>query len=162
MRVSSGIRTQSMPDTNTSGGKWTTSDSNLVLIIATPAYDSSNQYIPNPAGGIFNNEIVYYADGNKLYKRYLAPSGSTGNRIKTSCPPTAASATCPEDVLLTTHFKDLSFIFYDQDNALIPQPTGDASLARSVEFRIDMEERAFGSIVRYNNKIRMTMRNNQL
>jgi type II secretory pathway pseudopilin PulG len=161
LRVSSGIRTTSLPDANATGGQWTTSDTNLVLIIASPAFDSSNEFISDPSGGVYNNEIVYFAQGSKLYKRFLTPSGATGNRTKTSCPAATSSATCPEDVLLTEHFKALSFKFYNQDNSLIVSPTPITN-ARSVEFKIDMQEKAFGSIVTYNNKIRMTMRNNQL
>lgn len=165
LRISSGIHATSMPDSNVLGGgsAWSTSNANLVLIIATPAVDINNNVLFNTAAGSpYMNELVYYASGGKLYKRYLADATAAGNRYKTSCPPASATATCPSDVLLSDHFKDMTFQFYDQDNVLINQATGDITKTRSIELNIDMEHTTFGQIVTYNNKIRMTMRNNQL
>lgn len=165
LRVSSGVRSVSMPDSYVLGGgsNWSTSNSNLVLIIATPAVDSSNQVLFNTAAGAPHmNELVYYADGTNLYRRQLADTSATGNKYKTSCPPANATATCPQDALLTNHFKTLSFKFFDQDNNLISETTGDITQARSIELTIEMEHKTFGETVKYTNTIRMTMRNNQL
>jgi hypothetical protein len=108
------------------------------------------------------NEMVYFASNGSLYRRQLADSNAIGNKYKTSCPAANATATCPQDALLTNHFKSLSFIFYDQDNVVIPQSTGDITKARSIELTSEMEHKTFGETVRYTNKIRMTMRNNQI
>lgn len=167
LRVSSGVRTNSRPDANVIGGgsNWSTSNANLVLIIATPAVNVDNEILfDTSAGAPYMNEIVYFATNGQLFKRYLADDTAIGNRYTTSCPPAIADASCPADVLLSTHFKSMDFSFYDQDNVLIdpgaPDPTpNDIALARSIELNIDMEHKTFGQIVLYNNKIRMTMRN---
>ena len=165
LRVSAGIRATSMPDSHVVGGgaSWSTNNDNLVLIVATPAVNSANDLIFNEsAGEFYMNETVYYAEGNVLYKRMLAAPGATDNKYKTSCPPSAATAACPSDVVLSQHFKDMRFNFFDQDNLTLAQTIDSIPLARSIELNIDMERKVFGSPVTYNNKIRMTMRNNQL
>lgn len=160
LRVSSGIRdTNANPDPNTPPGGWTTSNAALVLILATPALDGNNDFVHSPVTGqAYLNEIVYYAQGSRLYKRYLIPSGSDadGNRFRTSCP--TLSSTCAQDVLLSEHFKSLDFTFYDQNNSITTTLTD----ARSIILNISMEEKAYGNNVTYNNAIRMTLRNNQL
>lgn len=165
LRVSSGVHTTSKPDTYVLGGgtNWSTSNSNLVLIIATPATDASNNVIyDTTAGQPYLNEFVYFADGGNLYRRHLADNSAPGNKYKTSCPVANSSASCPADALLTNHFQSMTFIFYDQDNIIIPESTGDISRARSIELTINMEYRTFGQPVKYTNSIRMTLRNNQL
>lgn len=165
LRVSSGVRATSMPDAYVLGGasNWSTSNSNLVLIIATPAVDSSNNILFNTsAGAPYINEMVYFANNGSLYRRQLADTNATGNKYKTSCPAANASASCPQDALLTNHFKSLSFTFFDQDNVVIPEATGDITKARSIELKIEMEHKTFGETVHYSNTIRMTMRNNQI
>ncbi len=163
LRISSGVRASSMPDSNVVGGgsNWSTSNANLVLIIATPAVDVNNNIIFNTTAGMpYMNEIVYFATNGKLYKRYLADSTAPGNRYVTSCPHAVASATCPEDSILSDHFKNMSFVFYDQDNAIINQSiVADIPKARSVKLDIVMEHKTFGQTVTYNNNIRVTMRN---
>jgi prepilin-type N-terminal cleavage/methylation domain-containing protein len=165
LRVSSGVRAVSRPDSYVLGGgsNWSTSNSNLVLIIATPAVDVDNNVLYDTSAGTYHmNEIVYFAANGNLYKRQLADDTAVGNKYKTSCPPANATAVCPQDALLTNHFKSLSFRFFDQDNVEIPEATGDITQARSIELTIEMEHKTFGETVTYTNTIRMTMRNNQL
>lgn len=156
LRISSGVRgNNTVTDPNAPGGAWTTSNDDLVLIISMPVVDSSNQYIIDPVtGGPFQNEFVYYAVDGTLYKRYLA-AATPGNMYKTSCPPAIANASCPADVVLSKHFKDLSFVFYDQDDNV----TTDLAAARSIKLDIEMEQAAFGRKINFSNSIRMTMRN---
>jgi type II secretory pathway pseudopilin PulG len=157
LRVSSGIRdSNTITDPNGPGGGWTTSEASLVLIISTPVMDSSNNFVVDPnTGNPYQNEIIYYATNNTLYKRYLADSAAPGNQFKTSCPPALATDTCPADVVLSKRFKDMTFVFYDQDDAVTTTLTS----ARSVKMTIDMEQDAFGQTVGFTNNIRMTMRN---
>ncbi len=165
LRVSSGVHAVSQPDAYVLGGgtNWSTSNSNLVLIIATPAVDVNNNVLYDTAAGQpYVNELVYYASNGTLYRRQLADSDATGNKYKTSCPPANVTSTCPQDALLTNHFKALSFRFFDQDNVEIPEASGDITRARSIELTIDMVHKTFGETVTYTNSIRMTMRNNQL
>lgn len=165
LRISSGVRATSKPDANVLGGgpNWSTSNANLVLIIATPATDNAGEVLFDESAGMpHQNEYVYYATDNRLYRRILADDTAPGNRYTTSCPPVAASATCPQDALLTSNFKNMSFRFFDQDDTEINQSTDDITEARSIELTIEMEQKTFGETVTYTNAIRMTMRNNQL
>lgn len=156
LRISSGVRSSNQ---NGIAGEWTTSNASLVLIIASPALNSNGQFVTNSTTGErYINELVYYASGNKLYKRYIVPAGSVadGNRNQTSFTP--GSGNYPEDVLLSSNFKSLSFVFYDQDNNV----TTTLADARSIALTINMEQAAYGTSVKYNNTIRMTLRNYQL
>lgn len=157
LRTSSGVRdSNTISDPNAPVGGWTTGNENLVLIISTPVLDNSNNFVINPlTGDPYQNEIVYFASDGKLYKRYLANSAAPNNRFKTSCPINLATAICPEDVLLSSNFKDMSFIFYDQDDA----ETTVLTSARSILMTIQMERQMFGQIVDFENKIRITLRN---
>jgi type II secretory pathway pseudopilin PulG len=157
LRQSSSIRTSNAnPDTNAPGGGWTTSNSSLILIISTPALDSSNNFIMNPDTGYpYSNEIVYFANGNNLYKRYLASSSATGNTRQTTCPTASASSSCPPDILMSSNFKDMNFIFYDQDDAV----TTSIPDARSIKLFIQMQRQTFGKALQFDNNIRITIRN---
>lgn len=157
LRVSSGVRdSNAVFDTNAPGSGWTTSEASLVLIVATPVIDNSNEYvISSVTGEPYQNEIVYFASDGVLYKRYLADTTAPGNRFKTSCPAAFASASCPADVVLSDHFKDMAFVFYDQDNTL----TTTLAEARSIQLTVQMEQRTLGQTIAFENNIRITLRN---
>jgi type II secretory pathway pseudopilin PulG len=157
LRQSSAIHQSNQnPDTNAPGGQWTTSNSNLILIISTPALDSSNNFILNPSTGYpYENEIVYFTSSGRLYKRYLANSAASGNSRKTTCPQASATSSCPPDILMSSNFKTLSFVFYDQDDAV----TTNVTTARSIKLLITMERRSYGKTLTFDNTIRITMRN---
>jgi hypothetical protein len=148
--------TNANTDPNAPAGGWTTSNASLVLIIATPVIDTTNNFVINPSTGEpYQNEIVYFANGNTLYKRYLADINAPGNRFKTSCPAALATAACPADVKLSNAFKTMNFTFYDQDDA----QTTDLSAARSINMTIHMEHKTFGDTLTFTNNIRITLRN---
>jgi type II secretory pathway pseudopilin PulG len=155
LRQSSAIETSNaISDANAPGGAWTTSNSNLILIISTPALDSSNNFIINPSTGYpYQNEIVYYASGTKLYKRYLANPSATGNTRKTTCP--TATVGCPADILMSSDFKTLNFVFYDQDDNV----TTTIPSARSIKLLLQMQRKTYGKTLTFDNTIRITMRN---
>ena len=155
LRQSSSIRTSNAnPDANAPSGGWTTSNANLILIISTPALDSSNNFITDTNTGYpYQNEIVYFASGNQLYKRTLANQNATGNTEKTTCP--TATASCPADILMSSNFKTMNFIFYDQDDAV----TNSIPNARSIKLLIEMEKGVYGKTINFNNDIRITIRN---
>lgn len=157
LRISSSIRANnSIADANAPGGSWTTSNSNLILIISTPAVDSSNGFIIDSLSGYpYQNEIVYFASGDTLFKRVLANPSASGNRFKTTCPAALASSACPGDVVMSDNFETMDFKFYNQDNNL----TTDLTLARSIEMSIDMQRQSFGKEIVFNNNIRITLRN---
>lgn len=157
LRVSSGVRDQNtVADANEPAGGWTTSNAALVLIISTPALDNANEYIIDTlTGDPYQNEIIYFANNGVLYRRILANSSATGNRFKTSCPENLATAACPADVKLSTNFKEMNFVFYDQDDVL----TTTLADARSIEMEIQMEQKTYGYTINFQNDIRITMRN---
>lgn len=157
LRQSSSIRTNnSNPDANEPAAGWTTSNNDLILIISTPALNSDNDFIVNTdTGNPYQNEIIYFADGNNLYKRTLANASATGNTEKTSCPSAQVTASCPADILMSTHFDDMNFTFYDQDNAV----TNDIPSARSIQLNIQMERQSYGKALTFDNNIRITIRN---
>lgn len=157
LRVSSGIRaTNAISDPNAPVGGWTTSNANLVLIISTPVTTTTNVFVIDTATGEpYQNELVYFVANGQLYKRFLANADAVGNRFKTSCPPALATATCPADVMLSSHFKSMSFVFYDQDDAI----TTTLSTARSIKMSLQMEDKTFGRVVTFSNNIRITLRN---
>lgn len=157
LRQSSSIRTSNAnTDINSPGGGWNTSNSNLILIISTPVVNSSNTFVINPlTGDPYQNEIVYFNASGKLYKRYIAASGATGNTRKTTCPASSANSACPPDVLLTDNFKSMSFTFYDQDDAI----TASIPDARSIKLLVSMERKAFAKTLKFDNTMRITIRN---
>lgn len=157
LRVGSGVRSSNtITDANAPVGGWTTSNASLVLIIATPALDTSNNFIVDSStGDPYQNEIIYFAQNGILYKRLLANSSATGNRFKTSCPVSLATASCPADVELSDHFKDMNFVFYDQDDVVTTTLTS----ARSIKLQIQMEQKTYGYTISFENNIRITLRN---
>ena len=156
LRTASAIRTTNLvTDANNPGG-WSTDEDSAILIVATPAEDTSGEYIFNgDTGDYYQNEIIYFAEDNTLYKRQLADTSAPDNTGATNCPEDQASATCPADRIVSGDFSDLSFTFYDQDDAL----TEDPNLARSVAISIYLEKKIYGQTVSTNNNIRMTLRN---
>ena len=157
LRQSSSIRTSNAnTDANAPGGGWTTSNSSLILIISTPALDSSNNFIiDSDTGNPYQNEIVYFASGNNLYKRFLGNTAAVGNTRTTTCPQASSSPSCPPDILMTAHFKALDFVFYDQDNTV----TTTIPNARSIRLFIQTERKTYGKTLTFDNNIRITIRN---
>lgn len=157
LRTSSGVNaSNTISDPNEPAGGWNTSNVNLVLIIATPALDASNNFIINTGtGDTYQNEIIYYASGKTLYKRTLANASAAGNTTRTSCPAALATASCPADAKLSDNFNNLSFVFYDQDNNV----TTSLPAARSIKMTILLRKIAFGRTIGFDNNIRITIRN---
>ncbi len=156
LRYGAGVRqTNTVSDPNMPGG-WNTSNTNFVIIIAVPAVDASGQYIINPdTGNPYNNELVYYRQQTRLYKRTLANTAALANKARTSCPPASATETCPSDRLLTEHGKSFTFTLYDQDD----NPTTTATSARSIRINLGLERDTFGTPITFDNSIRVTLRN---
>lgn len=157
LRQSSSIRTSNAnPDANAPGSGWTTSNSSLILIISTPALDSSNNFIIDTDTGYpYQNEIVYFTSDSKLHKRFLANTSASGNTRKTTCPQAVSNSSCPPDILMSSNFKTLNFVFYDQDDVV----TTSIPNARSIKLFIQMERKTFGKTLQFDNNIRITIRN---
>lgn len=160
LRVSSGIRSSNtINDANAPGGLWTTSNTNLILIISTPVLNGSRQFVIDSAtGSPYQNEIVYFANNGTLYKRYLANTSATGNTFKTSCPMALSSSSCPADVIMSKNFSTMNFVFYDQDDV----QTSNIADARSIKLQIIMNRKTYGKDIKFDNSIRVTLRNTVL
>jgi prepilin-type N-terminal cleavage/methylation domain-containing protein len=157
LRIASSVRdNNALTDANEPPSGWSTSNAALILIISTPAINSSKEFIIDPlTSEPYQNELIYFVDGTKLYKRTLANPNATGNAVKTSCPAASASESCPADRVLTEHFKSMDFTLYDQDDIA----TTTIPLARSLVVNVSMEKAVFGPDIQFNNSMRMTMRN---
>lgn len=156
-RLADAIRsTNQISDSNAPVGGWTTSDPSNVLIIATPASDSNEAIIYNPDDSYpYENEVVYFSNGNSMYRRTLKNTDATGNTATTTCPASAVSASCPSDTTLTDYLTNLTFTFYDINN----QTTSDASQARSISITINLQRTIYGNVVSFDNTVRTTLRN---
>ncbi len=157
LRYGVGVRqNNTVSDANEPVGGWDTSNSNFVIIIAVPAHDSNDNYIIDPAtGSPYNNELVYFRQGDTLYERILANPNATGNTLTTTCPANLASADCPEDKHLLDYLSTINFTLYDQDNA----QTSDTTLARSIKIDLTLSRDTFGQPQTLTSTIRTTLRN---
>jgi len=157
LRYGAGVRqNNTITDSNEPIGGWDTSNDSFVIIIAVPAKDSNQDYIINPSTNEpYNNELVYFRQGNTLYKRTLADPDATGNTLKTSCPASLASSSCPADRKLLENLNTIQFTLYDQDDVEINDPL----LARSIEIDLNVRSDSFGQPQSLDNSIRTTLRN---
>lgn len=84
------------------------------------SFDSSNQYIMN-GNSPFEDEYVLYLDGTdkSLMLRTLVDPDATGDKLKTTCPPEAATASCPADRTIATDIGSVSDRFFSRTGNLI-------------------------------------------
>jgi Tfp pilus assembly protein PilE len=157
LRLGDGVRqTNSISDPNAPSGGWNTNNTNFVIVIQTPAFDSDRNFIINTdTSNPYMNELVYYKDGDSLLRRNLAHPDATGNTLTTSCPPEQASESCPADAVLAENVESITFILYDLNNA----STNDPLLARSILIALALQRNVFGDLISFDNSIRVTLRN---
>lgn len=148
--------TNVITDPNAPTGGWVTSNPSNVIIIESPATDSSRNIIYNPDTGFpYRNELIYFISGGSMYKRVLANTSATGNTAVTTCPQFLSSPSCPPDALFSDHVGNLSFTFYDSSG----NTTSDAIKARSVQLDVDLSQTVYGRNVALSNQARITLRN---
>lgn len=148
--------TNSITDPNAPSGGWQTSNPSNVIIIESPALNSSRDIIYDPDTGFpYRNEFIYFVSGGSMYKRVLANTAAAGNTAVTTCPADKSSASCPPDALFSDHVNNLSFTFYDSSD----NTTADATQARSVLLEVDLGQDVYGRNVALNNQARITLRN---
>jgi len=154
-RFADAIRTSNtIVDANAPVGGWVTNDPSDILIISSPAYNSSRDIIYNSSDSFpYENESVYFKSGSTFYKRVLKNTLATGNVAVTTCP--TATPTCPKDTAITSNLTNLSFVFYDVNNAT----TSNAASARSIAITVNLQKKAYGTTIQFNNTIRTTLRN---
>lgn len=91
-----------------------------LLYYAAPSTDASKNIIMNGVSP-FYDEFVLYIDGTSktLKARSLANSSASNNRVKTSCPASAVSATCPEDRTLANNVSGVSMRYFSRSGNLL-------------------------------------------
>ncbi len=156
-RLGDSIRsTNQIADTYSPSGGWVTSDPSNVLIIAVPATDSTRQIIYNTADNYpYENEAIYFSAGTTMYRRALKNTSAVGNTTVTTCPSANTTTSCPADLALSKYVTNLSFTFYDVNNAT----TTNAAQARSVSITINMQRKVYGTTIDFSNTVRTTLRN---
>lgn len=160
IRNGSSIRNSNLISDSNKGSDWNTDDADHVLIIASPATDNDGEFIENELTGLpYQDEFVYYVDEQSLHRRTLAHPLAVGNSRTTTCSVSPQTSSCtagaPSDAELSNSFDDLSFVMYDQDNAV----TTTAAAARSVEFTLNLINLGLGKDPVVTSVDRMTFRN---
>lgn len=84
------------------------------------SFDSLNQPIMNGTQP-YEDEYLLYLDGTtkQLKMRSLANTAATGNRLKTSCPPSLATSTCPADRVIASDIDTIDLRFFSRTGNLI-------------------------------------------
>jgi prepilin-type N-terminal cleavage/methylation domain-containing protein len=145
-----------LTDTYAPPGNWTTSDTNDVLIIKSPATTSTEDIIYRTDTGYpYHNEYVYFVKGKTLYKRILKNSSATDNAANQTCPAVNATATCRADLVYSTDLTSFTFTLYDTNNVV----TTVAGATRSVKLSITLSKLVFGKTITLSNTTQVTQRN---
>jgi len=143
-------------DSNGPGGPanlfgWT--GGSQTLILATAAEDTSGNILFSDASKYvsYKNNVIYYLNGTTLRKRTLA-AAVTNNKAKTSCPASAATASCPADPVILENVSALSFTYLDKTNASVTPGN-----ARGIEISVTMKDKRYNTTASY--KTRSVFRN---
>jgi Tfp pilus assembly protein PilV len=157
LRLADGISaTNSIADTYAPSGGWTTNDPSNIIIIRYPATDTNRDIIYDPNSGYpYRNEYIYFLSGTTMYKRILKNTNATGNTVTQTCPKASATTLCPPDKTFSSNVSDLTFTFYDANNATTADPTQ----ARSVKLTLTMQKKVFGRLITLSNSTQITQRN---
>lgn len=84
------------------------------------ATSSSGGYIFNGLN-VYENEFIFYINrsSRQLFMRSLANPAAAGNALKTSCPPSLASASCPADKLVASDLSSIDRRYFSRSGTLI-------------------------------------------
>lgn len=113
IRSAQGVEaTNSITDANQTGG-WSTDANTIVL--ATPSLDSSQNpiYADASHNTLYTDNIILYVDSDIIYRRVLANPNASGNAAITTCPPSAASPSCPADSRVVEDIATLTLAYDD-------------------------------------------------
>jgi prepilin-type N-terminal cleavage/methylation domain-containing protein len=157
IRLSDGIAlTNSIADVNAPAGGWVTNDPSNIIIVKSPATDAARDIIYDSSTNFpYRNEFIYFTTGATMYRRTLKNTDATGNTAITTCPPAIASSSCPSDKEFSKNMNNLTFTFYDINDAATSDPT----LARSVNLTVNMTRKVYGKTLTLSNSTRTTLRN---
>jgi len=82
--------------------------------------NTTNTYIMNGTQP-YEDEYILYIDNptKQLRVRTIANTSASGNRLKTSCAPASATATCPSDKVVATDISSISTRYFSRSGNLI-------------------------------------------
>jgi hypothetical protein len=91
-----------------------------VFYFQAPSVDSARNFIMNGTQP-YKDEFVLYLDGTTktLKIRNLINSSATGDRLKTSCPPAVATATCPADRIFSENVSSVDVRYFSRSGNTI-------------------------------------------
>lgn len=153
------------------GGGWTYNTIPPTLIINTaaltkshrdplrmPVYINESTCTPpdgNGTNSVLYNNVIYFASGTNLYKRVLTAPPSMaicgGLYVKQTCPSAKSSASCPSDILLSSHLNTFGVTYYDTGNTAISTP----ELSESLKIDIGLKDKAFGEDIYATSSLRL-------
>lgn len=156
IRLSSGAdQNNRWPDPNNGGNSLNWQSNATTLVLATAAMNSSDTIIfADPAMYISEkNNVVYFVRDGKLYKRVLA-STVANNAAKTTCPPAAATSSCPGDIVMLNNVTEFNLKYFNADNQeVVP------SNARSIQVTVKTSVRKFKNNITSDYTTRAVFRN---
>jgi prepilin-type N-terminal cleavage/methylation domain-containing protein len=98
------------------------------LILSVPAKDSTGSviYIDSLHNSMYTDNVIYYLDSSthRLYRRYVANASAPGDTGVTTCPPSAATSTCPADAVVVDDVANLTTTYLDNNNTVVSNPSG--------------------------------------
>lgn len=132
---------------------WASASSTLVLATAVENADG-DVIFADPAQYISEkNNNIYFVQDRKLYKRTIA-SDVEGNTVRTTCPASQATATCPADRQLLENVETFTVRYYNaQNNEVTPTD------ARSIELYVKLQDTKYKQVVSTEYTTRMVFRN---
>lgn len=118
---------------------WASDSDTLILATAVEDQDGDIIYADPVEYVSYKNNIVYYLNNGKLYRRVLAAS-VTGNKARTTCPPASATTSCPGDTLMLEDVTSFAVSYRDHLNqTVVPDES------RSVEVSVTLQSKAYSS-----------------
>ncbi|MEX0934255.1 MAG: type II secretion system protein [Candidatus Saccharimonadales bacterium] len=126
-----------------------------VLILASPAVDSNNNFIYQDSFAYitYKNNLIYFVENGNLYKRILAAEVE-GNAVATTCP--EGTSGCPTDTLLASNISDFSVLYYNaNDEEVVPADEN----ARSVRVNLSISDTVYSRKIEAEFSIRSVFRN---
>ena len=132
---------------------WASGASTLVL--ASAVEDTSGAIVFSDASNYTSqkNNQIYFVQNGVLYQRTLAAPVSN-NKVKTTCPGSAASAACPADKKLTENVSAFLVKYYNAENQEVA-----VTDARSIEMSITLTKTAYKQQIQRTYTTRMVFRN---
>lgn len=139
----------------TNGYGWTSDSSTIVLATAATSVDGDILFSDATHYITFKNNIVYYLDGDALYRRTLAGEIDGADvAAVTTCPLAAANNDCPADRLLVNNVESFILRYLNGDGDEV-----DPDHARLIEAELHLATNKYGRDITANYVTRMVFRN---